>query len=74
MFKLKDILDGKLGGRKIALGDNISIILKLDESSLAKLTEGKHTLKIESDLFTGIKINFELDKNNKNLRFDPNNT
>ncbi len=73
LFKLNDILDGKLSGRIIALGDSISIILKLDESSLKKLTEGKHLFKIESDFITGIEINFELDKNNMNLKFDVNN-
>lgn len=74
LFTLNNILEGKLSGRTIALGDNISIILKLDESSLEKLTEGKHIFKIESDIITGIEIHFELDKNNMNLRFDSNNT
>ncbi len=74
LFTLNNILEGKLIGRTIALGDNISIILKLDESSLEKLTEGKHIFKIESDIITGIEIHFELDKNNMNLRFDSNNT
>jgi len=73
LFKLNDLIEGKLSGRTIALGDSISVILKLDESSLEKLTEGKHVFKIESDFITGIEINFELDKNNMNLRFDPNN-
>lgn len=74
LFTLKNILEGKLIGRTIALGDNISIILNLDESSLEKLTEGKHIFKIESDVITGIEIQFELEKNNMNLRFDSNNT
>ncbi len=74
LFTLNNILEGKFSGRTIALGDKVSIILKLDESSLTKLIKGKHTFKIESDLFNGIEINFELDKNNMNLRFDPNNT
>jgi hypothetical protein len=72
LFRLNDILEGKLSGRTIALGDTISIILKLDELSLEKLTEGKHIFKIESDFITGIEINFELDKNNMNLRFNSN--
>ncbi len=69
LFTLNNILEGKLSGRTIALGDNISIILKLDESSLEKLMEGKHTFKIESDLISRLEINFELDKNNMNLKF-----
>jgi len=73
LFTLNNILEGKLSGRTIALGDKISVIIKLDESSLEKLTEGKHIFKIESDVITGIEILFELDKNNMNLRFDPNN-
>lgn len=70
LFKLNDILDGKLSGRTIALGDSVSIILKLDESSLEKLTEGKHIFKIESELITGLEIDFELNENNMNLRFN----
>ena len=72
LFTLNNILEGKLSGRTIALGDKISVIIKLDESSLEKLTEGKHIFKIESDVITGIEILFELDKNNMNLRFDSN--
>ncbi|MFX1316613.1 MAG: hypothetical protein ACFE9T_12170 [Promethearchaeota archaeon] len=74
MFTLKNILEGKLSGRTLALGDSISIIIKLDEGSLEKITEGKHIFKIETEFITGIEIHFELDKNNMNLRFDPNNT
>ncbi|MFX0044047.1 MAG: hypothetical protein ACFE8L_14125 [Candidatus Hodarchaeota archaeon] len=72
LFTLNNILEGKLSGRTIALGDKISVIIKLNESSLEKLTEGKHIFKIESELITGIEIRFELEKNNMNLRFDSN--
>jgi hypothetical protein len=74
IFTLNNILEGKLSGRTIALGDKLSIILKLDESSLEKLTEGKHIFSIESDVITGIEIHFELNKNNMNLRFDSHNS
>ncbi|KKK44979.1 hypothetical protein LCGC14_0748020 [marine sediment metagenome] len=71
-FKLEDILEGKLKGRTIALGDSISIIIKLDPETLEQLKIGKHFIKIESDLITNLIINFELDENNTNLKFDSN--
>ena len=73
-FKLDDVLEGKLSGRTIALGDTISILIKLDTESLNILTEGKHLFKIESDLISNLIINFELDETNMNLKFDPKNT
>ena len=73
LFKLNEILEGKLFGRTIALGDSISIIVKLDESSLEKLTEGKHILTIENDFIAGLEIYFELNEKNMNLKFDPDN-
>ena len=71
---MEEILEGKLSGRMIALGDSINVLIKLDMDSLDKFTEGKHIFKIESDLITGFEINFELDENNINIRFDPDNT
>jgi len=73
-FKLNDILEGKWSGRTIALGDSISILIKLDPESLNILTEGNHFFKIESDLVSNLIINFELDETNMNLKFDPKNT
>ena len=73
LFKLNDLIEGKLSGRTIALGDSISVILKLDESSLEKLTEGKHILTIENDFIAGLEIYFELNEKNMNLKFDPDN-
>jgi len=72
-FKLDDILEGKLSGRTIALGDTISILIKLDTESLNILTEGKHIFEIDSDLVSNLIINFELDETNMNLKFDPKN-
>ncbi len=73
-FKLDDILEGKLSGRTIGLGDTISILIKLDTESLNILTEGKHTFKIENDLVSNLIINFELDETNMNVKFEPENT
>ncbi|MBA7625687.1 hypothetical protein ES703_33119 [subsurface metagenome] len=73
-FKLSDILEGKFSGRTIALGDSISILIKLDTETLNELTEGKHIFKIDSDLVSNLIINFELDETNMNLKFDPKNT
>ena len=69
-FTVEDILKGKLSGRTIALGDSISVLLKLNAETLTNLTEGKHSFKIESDLISNLIINFELDETNMNLKFD----
>ena len=58
-----------MGGRTIAMGDEILVVFKLDESFLAKLTEGKHTLSLESDKIPNIEIGFELTKSNMNQTF-----
>jgi hypothetical protein len=73
LFTLEDIIENKFSGRTIALGDTISVIIKLDENSLKKFNEGAHIFKIESDFITGLEINFELDEDNMNLSFKPNN-
>lgn len=70
-FSFEDALGGKMGGRTIAMGDEITIVFKLDESFLAKLTEGKHTLSIESDKIPNVEIGFELIKSNMNQTFTP---
>jgi len=73
-FRIEDIIKGKFSGRTINFGDTISILIKLDTESLEKLTEGTHYFKIESDMVSNLVINFELDENNMNLKFDPKNT
>jgi hypothetical protein len=73
-FTLEDILKGKLSGRTIALGDSISVLIKLNKETLSTLTEGKHAFKIESDLVSNLIINFELDETNMNLAFNSENT
>lgn len=72
-FKLDDVLKGKLSGRTIALGDTISILIKLDTETLNIMTEGKHEFKIDSELVSNLIINFELDDSNMNIKFDPEN-
>jgi hypothetical protein len=72
-FNIDDILEGKFSGRTIDLGDTASVLLKIDESSLEMFTEGKHSFKIESDLISNLEIFFELDENNMNIKFDPDN-
>ena len=70
-FSFNDSLGGKMGGRTIAMGDQITVVFKLDESFLAKLTEGKHTISIESSKVPNIEIGFELTKDNMNQKFTP---
>ncbi|TFF99942.1 MAG: hypothetical protein EU540_05930 [Promethearchaeota archaeon] len=67
-FSFDDLLDGKMGGRTIAMGDEITVMFKLDESLLAKLTEGKHTIGVESDKIPNIEIGFELNQKNMNQK------
>lgn len=73
-FKLDDIIEGKFSGRTIALGDSISLLIKLDTETLNELTKGKHIFKIDSEFISNLIINFELDETNMNLKFDPSTT
>jgi len=73
-FNLDDIIEGKLSGRTINLNDSISLLIKLDDDILKKFTKGTHYFRIESDLVTNLEINFEMDENNMNIKFDPDNT
>ena len=68
-FTVDDVLDGKLGGRLIALGDTIDIIIRLDIQALKKFTEGKHKFRLESELIPILEFNFELNKNNMNQKY-----
>lgn len=68
-FTIDDIINGKLGGRLIALGDTIDILIKLDKNALNKFTEGNHALKLESELIPVLEINFELTKENMNKEY-----
>jgi hypothetical protein len=68
-FTIDDILNGKLGGRIIALGDTVDVLIKLDEYALKKFTEGKHKFKLESELIPVLEFNFELDKDNLNQSY-----
>ncbi len=70
-FSFEDALGGKMGGRTIAMGDEIIVVFKLGESFLAKLTEGKHTISLESDKIPNMEIGFELTKNSMNQTFSP---
>ena len=68
-FTFDDIIEGKMGGRTIAMGDEITVVFKLDESFLAKLTEGKHTIGVKSDKIPDLEIGFELNQKNINQKF-----
>ena len=68
-FTIDDILEGKLGGRLIALGDTIDIIIRLDKQALKKFTEGKHKFKLESELIPVLEFNFELNNDNMNQTY-----
>ncbi|MHA1150132.1 MAG: hypothetical protein ACTSR8_18020 [Promethearchaeota archaeon] len=70
-YTIDDILNGKAGGILIAMGDSISLLIKLGEKDLNKLTEGTHIFKIEAKSIPNLEIPFELNKNNMNQKFDP---
>ncbi|MFX0028872.1 MAG: hypothetical protein ACFE8B_06665 [Candidatus Hermodarchaeota archaeon] len=73
-FTIKNIIEGNLSGRTIALGDTVSVLIKLDAQTLTILAEGEHAFRIESELVSNLIINFELDETNMNIRFDPMKT
>ncbi|TFG14100.1 MAG: hypothetical protein EU531_09335 [Promethearchaeota archaeon] len=68
-FTVDDIIDGKLGGRLIALGDSIDIVIKLDEHNLEKFTEGMHKFRWESELIPVLEFKFELNEDNMNQEY-----
>ena len=68
-FTVDDILNGKLGGRLIALGDTVDILIKLDKNALKKFTEGKHKFRLESELIPVLEFNFELNEDNMNQEY-----
>ena len=69
-FTIEEILSGKAGGRMIAVGDSLSVLIKLDDGDLQKLTEGTHTFSIEAENFPKIEIGFELTKKNMNQKLE----
>jgi hypothetical protein len=70
-FNINDILEGKLSGRTINLGESISLLIRIDEDTIKKFTEGEHAFKVESDFISNLEITFELDETNMNIKFDP---
>jgi hypothetical protein len=73
-YTIDDLLGGKAGGKTIAMGDSLTILIKLDAQDLAKLTEGKHSLTVEAENIPSLEINFELTDHSMNLKFDPHST
>jgi len=69
-FTIDDFLSGKLAGRIIALGDNINILIRIDEEGIDKFSEGKHNFKFKSEIIPILEFNFELGKENLNQSFD----
>lgn len=68
-FSFQEILNGKMRGRTLGLGDTIDIIIKLKPEDLARLTPGKHTLELESEMFHELTIQFELHEKNMNISY-----
>ncbi len=72
-YTFKTIIGGALGGKTIAVGDKLHILLKLKESEINQFKDakGKHDLTIESDKIPNVVIKFELHDKNMNIKFDP---
>ncbi len=69
-FSIDELLSGKLAGRIIALGDTINILIRIDEESIEKFSEGKHNFKFKSEVIPILEFNFELGKENLNQKFE----
>ncbi|MFX1498276.1 MAG: hypothetical protein ACFFBH_12175 [Promethearchaeota archaeon] len=69
-FRIDDLIKGKLAGRIVALGDSIEILIKVDKETIAKFSEGKHKLALESELVPKLEFNFELNHKNMNKKLD----
>ena len=69
-FTIDDLLSGKLAGKIVALGDTINILIKIDEDSLEKFSEGHHNFKFKSEIIPLLEFNFELGNENLNQNFD----
>jgi hypothetical protein len=73
-FTIDEVLGGKAGGKTIAMGDKLTILIKLNEGDLNKLTVGKHSITVEAENIPTLEINFELTDESINLQFDPHST
>lgn len=72
-FTIDDLLAGKFAGKLIALGDTIDILIKIDSEGIKRFTEGTHKFTFDSELIPKLDFNFELNENNLNRKFDPQN-
>ena len=70
-FTIDDLLAGNLAGRIIALGDTINILIRIKSEGIKKFTKGKHKLIFESKLIPKLEFDFELDDDNLNIGFHP---
>lgn len=75
-YTLNSILDGALAGQTVAVGDKLTILLKLKEADMKKLEEskGKHDIVIDIKNLPTITIKCELFEKNMNIKFDPSKT
>ncbi len=69
-YSIDDVIQGKIGGKTIALGDSINILIQIDEDSIEKFTIGKHKFKLESELIPTLEFEFELTEENLNCKLD----
>lgn len=69
-YSIDDVIQGKIGGKTIALGDSINILIQIDEDSIEKFTIGKHKFKLKSELIPTLEFEFELTEDNLNCKLD----
>ena len=72
-YTVDDLLKGKFGGKLVALGDTIDILIKINSDGIQRFTEGTHKFTFDSQLIPKLHFNFELTENNLNRKFDPRN-
>jgi len=72
-YTIDDLIKGKFGGKLIALGDTIDILIKIDSEGINRFSEGNHKFTFDSELIPKLHFNFEITEHNLNRKFDPQN-
>jgi len=72
-YTIDDLIKGNFGGKLVALGDTIDILIKIDSEGINRFSEGMHKFTFDSELVPKLHFNFEITENNLNRKFDPQN-
>lgn len=69
-YTIDDLLNNKAGGKLIAVGDSLSVLIKLEPEQIDELDQGKHTFTINAENIPKLEIEFELTKKNMNVKLN----